>query len=340
MVVLGLVILAGIGLGLWQAEVWPFSSAKQVPSAPPPPSAQAAPRSASNAVVAAVAPTGKTETVSLAPPASAVTPPADTNAVSAEEWVARFEMSRKVMTAQVDRTFPRWAVNREAAVRQMDGLVLRGTNVGSGVSNVTLLVAGKPVAIAFSDIDVHDRLKLDDEFRSMWIDAQAAAFSRQSLEQEGKKLTGLATNSEEDLDRMLSLGDPRVQCQAAEQFYKRKDFTHALLYFQAAAVQNHGVAQYVLGIMYYQGIGVGSDRKEGLTWLALAAAKGHAKAEQFIQQQKISQEARQVLLKHGQVRKEIAIREYEAALKTHQNQSQSPVAVLGQSPGSLTGSNP
>ncbi|MBU4201137.1 MAG: SEL1-like repeat protein [Verrucomicrobia bacterium] len=339
---LGVVILAGIGLGLWQAGFWPFSSGKQAPPAPlapavPSPSVMVLPRSASNAVVAAAVPTGKTEMVSLAIPAPAVVP-SDTNAVSVEEWRVRFEMSRRVITALMDKAYPRGELNRNVELRQLDGLMIHGTNAGVGATNITLVVDGKPQAIAFQSLDAYAWLKVDMEFRSTWIDAQTAALVRRSLVQEGKKLTGLSTNSEEALDQMLSLGDSRAQYQAAEQFYKQKDFPYALLYFRASAAQDHAVAQYALGVMYYQGIGVGSDRKEGLTWLALAAAQGHVKAEQFIQQHKISQEVRQKLLKQEQARKEKTGREYEAALKAYQNQSQTPAPAPAQPAGSLKGS--
>lgn len=335
---LGLVILAGIVLGLWQAEIWPFSPAPQPLPAPPAPSVRPAPQPVSNAVAAAVAPTGKTETAVLAPPVPAAVP-VDTNAVSPEEWAARFEFSRQVTADRMDKAYPRGELNRNIELRLLNGLMVHGTNTGLGTTNLTLVVDGQPRAIAFQDLDAYARLKVDMDFRSTWIAAQAAALSRRSLEKEGKKIPGVSPHSEEDPGQALGQGDPRAQYQAAEQLYKRKDFTQALLYFRAAAGQDHPAAQYALGVMYYKGIGAGANRKEGLTWLALAAAQGYAKAEQFIQQNKISQDVRQRLLKEEQVRKEAAGREFEAAWKAYQELSRVPSPVPDSLPAPLQGSS-
>jgi hypothetical protein len=45
--------------------------------------------------------------------------------------------------------------------------------------------------------------------------------------------------------------------------------------FHKAAVKGDARAQYSLGIMYFDGIGVKQDRKEAVIWLKKAADQGH-----------------------------------------------------------------
>lgn len=59
------------------------------------------------------------------------------------------------------------------------------------------------------------------------------------------------------------------------------DKKKAFDYFTTAANQGLAVAQYNLGIMYYNGWGAASDVKNAITWIAKAADQGLARAQYF-----------------------------------------------------------
>ena len=53
-----------------------------------------------------------------------------------------------------------------------------------------------------------------------------------------------------------------------------QDYAEAVLWFRRAAEQNHALAQYRLGRMYYFGKGVSTDHIEAHMWFNIAAAYG------------------------------------------------------------------
>ena len=59
----------------------------------------------------------------------------------------------------------------------------------------------------------------------------------------------------------------------------RKDYVTALDKFKSAAAKNAPNAQYNLGLMYDNGLGVAQDYAEAMRWYKLAAAQGHADAQ-------------------------------------------------------------
>jgi TPR repeat protein len=69
------------------------------------------------------------------------------------------------------------------------------------------------------------------------------------------------------------------QFEDAASAYRDGDYAAALGGFRSLADQGHAVAQYDLGRMYYEGLGVRRNVGEALSWFRLAAAQGHAGAE-------------------------------------------------------------
>jgi uncharacterized protein len=65
----------------------------------------------------------------------------------------------------------------------------------------------------------------------------------------------------------------------ASSAYRRGDYAIALREFRLLADQGHAVAQYDLGLMYFNGQGVQRDFTEAVKWFRLAADKGHAGAK-------------------------------------------------------------
>ena len=58
-----------------------------------------------------------------------------------------------------------------------------------------------------------------------------------------------------------------------------EDYERALYYLSFDAVQNNPKAQYNLGLMYKNGIGVKKDLNEALSWFILASENGHMLAK-------------------------------------------------------------
>ncbi len=58
-----------------------------------------------------------------------------------------------------------------------------------------------------------------------------------------------------------------------------RDYLKAVEYYEKAANQGHGAAQFDLGLMYWQGRGVPRDEAATLLWLRKAAEQGHAGAQ-------------------------------------------------------------
>ena len=236
--------------------------------------------------------------------------------ISQEQWQARLAAARKLMGKQLDRAHPRYREGETLRLNQLNGLILHGIHAGASASGLTLLTADEQnTPVEFKDLDLFDRLKTDPDFRMTWLEVQSAALSRNSLEEEGYQLptlTSVASRME-----ALAWADPQAQYQEAQQHYQRKDYAGALLYFQAAAQQQQPAAQYALGVMNYQGVGLRANRKEGLQWLVQAAAQGSEKAERYLEQLKISSGARQQLLQQVQARQDSKRREEAVELKAY-----------------------
>lgn len=68
---------------------------------------------------------------------------------------------------------------------------------------------------------------------------------------------------------------------AADNFYEG-NFERSIRYLQRPAQKGEPEAQYALGYMLYYGKGVTEDKAEAVKWLQLAAAQGHAKAQEAL----------------------------------------------------------
>ncbi len=58
-----------------------------------------------------------------------------------------------------------------------------------------------------------------------------------------------------------------------------QDYTEALKWFRLAAEQGFDRAQYILGVMYSDGLGVPQDDVEAVKWDRLAVEQGYAPAQ-------------------------------------------------------------
>ncbi len=64
----------------------------------------------------------------------------------------------------------------------------------------------------------------------------------------------------------------------AKLLYLSKDYAGAAGLMLTLARRGHLQAQYVLGYMYYHGLGVPRNEKEAIRWITTAAARGYPKA--------------------------------------------------------------
>ena len=67
--------------------------------------------------------------------------------------------------------------------------------------------------------------------------------------------------------------------QRANTHIKSKQYDQALPLVQQAAEQGYAPAQYNLGVMYIQGLGIGQDYAQARKWLEKAATQGYASAQ-------------------------------------------------------------
>jgi hypothetical protein len=65
----------------------------------------------------------------------------------------------------------------------------------------------------------------------------------------------------------------RYFAQKASFYLKKKDHAVAVEMFQRAALWGNKIAQYNLGVMYFNGLGVPVDRPRGVAWFGIAAQK-------------------------------------------------------------------
>ena len=79
------------------------------------------------------------------------------------------------------------------------------------------------------------------------------------------------------------VGEPNAQYIIGEMYYNglgvKKDHAEAAIWIRKAADQGLSEAQFVIGHMYYYGLGVKEDPEEALIWCRKAAGKGHIRAK-------------------------------------------------------------
>lgn len=71
---------------------------------------------------------------------------------------------------------------------------------------------------------------------------------------------------------------PEEMYQKGEVAYKQDRYSEAVKWYRKAAEQGHVAAQYMIGYLYYEGLGVSKDYSESARWYWFAAHQGHARA--------------------------------------------------------------
>ena len=94
---------------------------------------------------------------------------------------------------------------------------------------------------------------------------------------------GIYKAAYEVFSELAEQGDSRAQYNLGFMYLEglgvSKDSKEAFRWFRRAAEQKQGRAQHSLGLMYLQGDGVRKDSKEAFKWFRLAAYQGYADAQ-------------------------------------------------------------
>ena len=93
--------------------------------------------------------------------------------------------------------------------------------------------------------------------------------------------------SDEDFKTLLrervKAGDPEFQCQVGVCYYWgygiEKNYIEAMKWFKLAAAQGHAEAENDIGILFSGGLGVEEDHKEAVKWFELSAKRGDVGAQ-------------------------------------------------------------
>lgn len=86
-------------------------------------------------------------------------------------------------------------------------------------------------------------------------------------------------NDVQDLIQKANNGDIQAQLDLADYYQGEKDYTNMFYWTQKLANQGDAVAQFNLGMMYYNGEGVHQDYAKAVEWYTKSANQGDAKAQ-------------------------------------------------------------
>jgi len=98
--------------------------------------------------------------------------------------------------------------------------------------------------------------------------------------QERSEQTERQASQDLTLLKRAESGDPKAQRELADHYYEdMKIPSAAASWYRQAANQGDSQAQVALGYMLLDGVGVPTDRSEGVKWLQRAAQSGHSQAQ-------------------------------------------------------------
>ena len=93
-------------------------------------------------------------------------------------------------------------------------------------------------------------------------------------------LSGCVSSSEKEALE----NDPEYIIGQAKQAYFEKNYRQVFQLLFPLAAAGNGQAQYTLGYLYHNGLGVEKNDQQAMNWIQRAAAQGHQKALQAIKQ--------------------------------------------------------
>lgn len=186
------------------------------------------------------------------------------------------------MEADMETALPMLESGNRLAWRDVRGGVFEGRIVEVGNPVIFSDEGGEPLEVDMRVLPVTCRLRLDKSFRDAWI----RQFARVSvLRQFGLCLCRKKFDSEEAVLAAATEGNPQALFRRAVAALRDKpaaDYAAAFRDFYCAALLHHPAAQYRLGMLYYNGRGVDTDRDKGLMWITRANLLGHREATQSL----------------------------------------------------------
>jgi hypothetical protein len=92
-------------------------------------------------------------------------------------------------------------------------------------------------------------------------------------------IAGCATTS----DKSANADSPEAVLAQAKQAYQEQKYKEVFQLLYPLAAAGNDQAQYVLGYLYYYGLGLEKNEQQGMVWIQRAAAQGNKKALQALQ---------------------------------------------------------
>ncbi|MGD8590829.1 MAG: hypothetical protein PVG22_18555 [Chromatiales bacterium] len=92
-------------------------------------------------------------------------------------------------------------------------------------------------------------------------------------------LAGCATTADKNAD----IDNPEAVLAQAKQAYHAQQYKEVFQLLYPLAVKGNDQAQYVLGYLYYYGLGLEKNEQQAMAWIQRAAAQGNKKALQALQ---------------------------------------------------------
>lgn len=212
--------------------------------------------------------------------------------------------------SEMNDTQPPLVPGDTVEVRKNNGVVVRGELKDVSPAGVIVMDEGRDDSVMFEDMDVDSRTQLDRDFRKV--------LAQIKLEE---VLTGLGQDVG-DFDPSPALRSIGLQSAGEPEDLRdtglfhmdspsgQNDYALAFLYLRLAARGGDPIAQYNLGKLYYDGLGVDADENLGLAWVKRSSQSGYGPSREFL---------RKDLLRHANAhrRQENAMRAIDREREEH-----------------------
>ena len=224
----------------------------------------------------------------------ALAPPDDDGSFTIADLLNAAEGYKESVSVALQRMRPLAQTNATVDLRLINGRVKKGVLRTVTSSNLWISVGAQTETVPLAKIDPNDRLLCDPRFRDQWVHFRSIAYARNEYTHNGLVVPEARFVGADAAGAAIEMGDPAALIQAARRHVGdgsgEKDPSYAFLYLSCAAMQRDPQAQYLFGCLHYNGIGIGKNIDEGLRWISLAAAQGHAPAIAFLQKHQINQQ--------------------------------------------------
>lgn len=254
-----------------------------------------------------------------APETGPAMPPEDAPRFGAIDLLNAAEGYKESVAAALQRNRPLVETNNAIDLRLVNGQVRKGLLRSVAADHLVIDTGAGTETLSLAMVDPRDRLRCDPLFRDRWVHFRSIAYARNEYTQSGLTVPAVAIDGADAAATAIEMGDPAALIQAARRHLAsrdaNRDLSFAYLYLGCAALQRDPQAQHLFGLLHFNGVGIGKNVDEGLRWISLAAAEGHAPANAFLQKHQINQERAALARVEAQRRQEKESREFAARLE-------------------------